>query len=728
MTTSRSAAIAARAIAIAAVTLAGWGPSAAAQAGQEPQRDYRERAGFDFRPDGAWRVGVRRIRAHRARLMAAGMWTEVNAAREARAPIPGITQAAVNGALRVPFVLMRFRDTDPGTLQPSTAYSALLLGQSPPSGRPYTLRTYFAEMSNGLLQVEGDVVGWVALDSNAAYYTGPCNGLCDSAHLGDGLLQALGVADQTLDFGQHDNDGPDGVPNSGDDDGIVDFVAFVHPQRDGACGSNPNIWSHRWVLRGWTGSMFTTNDPSARGGFVRVDDYTIQSGVGGATACDATALMPIGTIAHETGHAFGLPDLYDTQGSSAGIGNWGLMGSGNYATPFSPARMESWSLVELGWVTVVPVDSTATLTLPPVQSGDTVALARASPASPRGEWLLVENRQALEADTAMARLMGRGLLIWHIDSAAIAQKSATNSVNAGSIHGVALAQADGRSDLDFSANRGDAGDPFPGSFGVTRFAYGTNVEASRNSDGTDLGVSLDSITVVSPNGPVRFRLAVRGSTTVAVRAHFAPDSVAAVAGLPLPQSLDLHLDLNSAEGRRLGSYSAVVRWDSVRVRLDSVTLAAGDFGSLVFNILNAGQVNLTGANASGVTGDVRLARLWLRILGAATDTFATTVTSTFAELTAATTFENLLPYLSVGSARIRSGVLRGDVNGDGVVGAVDAQAVLSHVVGISLPPGWAAAPSGDADCSGEVQALDAQIILSYVVGIPVSQFCVGTRR
>ena len=35
--------------------------------------------------------------------------------------------------------------------------------------------------------------------------------------------------DGTIDWGQFDNDGPDGIPNSGDDDGFVDVLAVMHP-------------------------------------------------------------------------------------------------------------------------------------------------------------------------------------------------------------------------------------------------------------------------------------------------------------------------------------------------------------------------------------------------------------------------------------------------------------------------------------------------------------------
>jgi immune inhibitor A len=39
----------------------------------------------------------------------------------------------------------------------------------------------------------------------------------------------------------------------------------------------------------------------------------------------------IGVCAHELGHLiFGWPDLYDTDGSSEGLGNWCLMGGGSW--------------------------------------------------------------------------------------------------------------------------------------------------------------------------------------------------------------------------------------------------------------------------------------------------------------------------------------------------------------------------------------------------------------
>ena len=70
----------------------------------------------------------------------------------------------------------------------------------------------------------------------------------------------------------------------------------------------------------------------------------------------------------------------------------------------------------------------------------------------------------------------------------------------------------------------------------------------------------------------------------------------------------------------------------------------------------------------------------------------------------------------------------GDVNGDGSIGAVDARAILSAVVGLPLPTGFTKA-NGDANCDGTLGAISAQIVLSFCRGAErISGFCVGALR
>ena len=267
-------------------------------------------------------------------------------------------RAMVAGTVHVPVICAR-----PNTIsQPYTTASLETKLFGPSAG--LTMTDLYAEMSYGNVTMTGDVYGWVNVGNSDAYYEGPpgCNGLCLSAKTGEFIQNALNGVDAGVDFGLYDNDGPDGVPNSGDDDGFVDFVAFVHPETGGECGGS-NLWSHRWVVGGWpefggdfnpSVNSYVTNDARQGGGFIRVWDYTIQPGLGSTNGC-GNGTIEIGVFCHEFGHAFGLPDLYDTDGGGEGIGHHGLMGSGNWNSPTNPAHMCAWSKVELGWVTPVEV-------------------------------------------------------------------------------------------------------------------------------------------------------------------------------------------------------------------------------------------------------------------------------------------------------------------------------------------------------------------------------------
>src|SRR5439155_19713603 len=238
----------------------------------------------------------------------------------------------------------------------------------------------------------------------------------------------------------------------------------------------------------------------------------------------------------------------DTDGASEGVGEWSLMGAGNHTSPFSPSRMDAWSLNELGWVTVVPLRNSGTFSFGAAPTSDTAFYLPVGGANPRGEYFLLENRQQVQADSAMVHYhcqvwfnmgtpppCGGGLLIYHVDSAQIAQHGfdQDNRVNAGPIHGLEVVQADARGNLDADPNtacsgaglmcfdRGDAGDLYPGPTGNVAFTPTSVPAAVRNSDGLAAGLVLDQITQLVPNGTMQFRLSypvwvVRATDSAAV--------------------------------------------------------------------------------------------------------------------------------------------------------------------------------------------------------------------
>ncbi|MBZ0254080.1 MAG: M6 family metalloprotease domain-containing protein, partial [Candidatus Methylomirabilis sp.] len=351
--------------------------------------------------------------------------------------------------------------------------------------------------------VTGAVTDWATAPQNDAYYEGSagCNGLDTACGAKTGqLLQAtLQAHDAAVNFGLYDNDGPDGLPNSGDDDGYVDFVAFVHPEIGGECGNN-NLWSHRWTLTGWGIPSYTTNDARAGGGGIRVLDYVLQP----ARGCGG-GMIEIGVFCHEFGHAFGLPDFYDTDGSSEGAGEWEIMASGSYGgdgnQPEKPAHMSAWSKAFLGWLTPTTIASSQNGVAVP--RAETSAFALKIPFAPPVttlEYFLVENRQKTGFD---ASLQTGGLLIWHVDDG---KKTliGPNTVNntecvdnpgaCGSAHYLlALEQADGQFDLENNVNRSDAGDPWRAGFATTfspaSLPWSRNYANTANSWPTLSGIS-----------------------------------------------------------------------------------------------------------------------------------------------------------------------------------------------------------------------------------------------
>lgn len=407
---------------------------------------------------------------------------------------------------------------------------------------PGTITAYYTEVSNSRATLEGDVLDWVQTARPDTAYTVGESGLVSGPLGGQGagnFVYELLDLQSGVDWGLYDNDGPDGNPNSGDDDGFVDVLAVIHPTKGGECGgsgSSERIWSHRWSLSAAVGTVFTTDTPRPGGGFIRVNDYTIQPSV----SCTGGNLNEIGVFTHELGHAFGLPDLYDTcdggsscpndGASTSGSGIWDLMASGswgcNNASPALPCHMGAWTKAALGWVDVItlaPDTDHGTVTIPPVVGTGTVYRVDANDGS--GEYFLLENRQRMGFDQNLYR---EGLLVWQIDPDWVASRWPPNRVNANAHQGVWLRQADGDDDLGAGVGRGDSGDPFPGSTGNTAF-HTVSQPGSISFGGGVTGVTLFDIQEVGDD--VTLNVSTRfASITVDAQGTSATDGIFTVNG------------------------------------------------------------------------------------------------------------------------------------------------------------------------------------------------------
>ena len=444
--------------------------------GTTPPAAYFEEVGRNpaaYRPARGWRS--------RLGLSAATGAPGVAALRGAA--VLGRRPGGVVGTFKIPLLLGLYSDTpsipsaDVGAALGVSLTRAVVQQEffDGPNSRFGTITEFYSELSGGRVTLLGDARDWFQASLSADDVAGNSNGLASADDVGEFIIELLANADAGgVDWGQYDNDGPDGTPNSGDDDGFVDLLAVMQPTSGGECGgSGPGlVWSHFWQLSASAGQVFTTSTPSTSGGSIVVDDYTIQPVV----SCDPSEINEIGVFAHELGHGFGLPDLYAVGGSHGGVGRWGLMGTGPWGCDGQgaemPCHMTAWSKEVMGWATVTTLAADADLGVlvldPVVTTGDVIKI---NAGDGSGDYYLLENRQQLGFDTS---LPAPGLLVWQIDTETVNGSWAGNQVNtSASRMGVWLRQADGDNALAQSGERGDAGDPFPGATATTSFHAGT---------------------------------------------------------------------------------------------------------------------------------------------------------------------------------------------------------------------------------------------------------------
>ena len=394
------------------------------------------------------------------------------AAGDTRGPnIPGSYYAAqaerrALGAVtefNVAVVLVDFPDFPADRVQHPPAYYEHLVFSREDDGFT-SVAEFFDRSSGGRFHLGGVVRGWFRVSGKRNDYTARQSGIGyypgNSQRLAE---EAFWLADPFINYSLLDNEGPDAIPDSGDDDEIIDGLLVVHAGRgsEGGGVTPDEFFSIYWFLPqpmpldGVFGRPFTLNPE----------------------------LGNIGVFIHEMGHLLGLPDLYDTGGESFGTGRWSMMSAGvNLDEGRTPADFDAWCKTRLGFVDVVYVqENLKDVVLPPtVDSGVVYRLWRQGGGT--NEYFLLENRRASGLDGA---LPGEGLLIYHIDDFV---KNNSTDVH----YKVAVEQADGLYQLENrfnDASPGDPGDPYrPGNV----FGRYTN-PSSMDYEGADSFVHVYNI-------------------------------------------------------------------------------------------------------------------------------------------------------------------------------------------------------------------------------------------
>ena len=399
----------------------------------------------------------------------------------------------------------------PGAASTPGYYHRLFFSDDPNDGI-ISMREYYRINSHGRLIISGRVTpGWLLMPHSYAYYVNGQSGLDFGGYprsaqklAEDAMAAAYGALDRNLSF--FDNDGPDGISSSGDDDGYIDAVCVIHPGQGAEIApvsQEPNvIWSHESGI-----SVYQDCPPPSSAnclpgmllGSVRGFLY-FMTGEYNAVPGDRAN----GTYLHEFGHTLGLPDLYEQSacGSSVGdgLGVFSLMGLGNYL-PVSPAQdqgrrpgnLDAWCRQFLGFEQPTVVSGSGSYTLPPLTQGG-AALKIWKDGQPGSEYFLVENRVQEGPDQY---LPGQGILIYHVDDTLIdncRDCDLTSCFDPPAPHyRVAVVQADGLSQLESaSGNYGDGADFFPGTLAKRSWTQSTT-PSSRDYSGIDTGIRMTNI-------------------------------------------------------------------------------------------------------------------------------------------------------------------------------------------------------------------------------------------
>ena len=270
--------------------------------------------------------------------------------------LSGSSEAApTTGTIQVAFILSQFEDQEYQSGHDQDYFEDLAFGETD------SMWEYFDEVSRGELDFEGDVFGPYTLDGDAEDY-------------GDENLNfvrdSVEIADDDIDYRDYD------------------AVMAIHsgPGQE-STGNDDDIWSIHWP----SANIETDDNGYTINRITQAPEYQNSNG----------ERNPLGVWAHEFGHELGLPDLYDTDGSSEGIGHWGIMASGSWAdNGETPTYFSAWSRYWLGWVDPILItDDINNLVMEPIEDGGEVyMLPIPGNWSGSNEYFLIENRQQMKYD------------------------------------------------------------------------------------------------------------------------------------------------------------------------------------------------------------------------------------------------------------------------------------------------------------------------------------------
>ncbi|MEZ5358091.1 MAG: M6 family metalloprotease domain-containing protein [Candidatus Zixiibacteriota bacterium] len=478
-------------------------------------------------------------------------------------------------------ILVQFPDNAADEIaHPASAYEDMMFSTGVvPTG---SLVEYYQEVSYGAFTPAGTVSVWITAPHPYSYYTDGDYGMGGYPNNSQGLLEdCVDILDPFLDFSQFDND----------NDGFAEGIFLVHAGPGAEeTGSVDDIWSHAWY------HDYETEDGVWTGRYSTEPEEFMDG-----------SMIAIGVFCHEYGHVLGLPDLYDTDGSSEGVGVYCLMAGGSWGAlpgdPWTPTHMCAEMKYQLGWMTPIEVTGSLSAELIPPAETNAVCYRITNPSNPT-EYFLIENRSKIGFDSHFRG--NGGLAIWHVDYDGWQSNEAHRYVT--------LEQADGNGDLERDhgtgnrherTNRGDAGDLYPFVEGTNDYFSFSSHPSSYSYDGMTAFLTLDNIAFSGDDISVDI---IANSTAPIFRfdSYFVNDAISQVIENGKPdngETVGLSITL-AIDGADVSSLQGILYSDDARVDIikNSSTYPSGDHITFVDNYSDPFRVEiLSAATDSAVT-------------------------------------------------------------------------------------------------------------------------------
>jgi M6 family metalloprotease-like protein len=347
-------------------------------------------------------------------------------------------------------------------------------------GNTGSIRDYFFDQSLGAVTYTQIVTPIITLPNPRNWYNfsdHPTN-----ATIRDGGATGRLVVQHAITELQNQGFDFTGLSVNGSNRVIATNVLFAGP----TSGVWPDgLWPHRWV-------MSPQINVGTGGNNRYIYDYQITNA--------QTSAVPIGTFIHESGHLLlKYPDLYDTNssnGSSAGIGEHGLMGSGNHLNGGrTPAPINGYFKEVSGWSNVIDFTAGQFFTASLATTGNQ-GYRIFKPGSTT-EYFFIENRGS--GDPWAASTRDKGILIWHVDEAVNGNQN--QQMTSSQHYELSVEQADGDFDLENNVGRGDNQDYYDSS---TQKFTDTTLPNAKWWNGSNSGIEIDVLSLPGASMNVQF--------------------------------------------------------------------------------------------------------------------------------------------------------------------------------------------------------------------------------